>query len=71
MLVRERKQTVLLCLVLICITVTDSQDTSPTRWIIATLLPAFLAYRGLQKNSLDLSGAVLGILLLLRTFFLN
>ena len=39
---------------------TDPPDTSPTRAILATFLPAVLAYRGLKKQSLDISGAILG-----------
>ncbi|XP_057365931.1 transmembrane protein 19-like [Daphnia carinata] len=38
----------------------DVSDTSPVRWFIATLVPAIISYRGLKKNSLSLTGALLG-----------
>ncbi|XP_046462907.1 transmembrane protein 19-like isoform X1 [Daphnia pulex] len=38
----------------------DVSDTSPLRWFSATLVPAIISYRGLQKQSLNLSGAILG-----------
>jgi hypothetical protein len=38
----------------------DVSDTSPLRWFSATLVPAIISYRGLKKQSLSVSGAVLG-----------
>lgn len=41
-------------------TPTGMSDRSPFRWFWATLLPAVISSKALQKKSLSLSGAVLG-----------
>ena len=38
----------------------DNSDASPLRWLFSFAIPAVIAYRGLKKKSLDLSGAILG-----------
>ena len=51
-----------------CLPFSDYAAPAPWRWVLATIIPVFIAWWGLKRKSLNTSGAAAGIFILIKYF---